>query len=268
MPLFAPLWRIVKGFSAADRFARSGAAALRDRGFSATADAFGTLAVAGSVAAFCLASVVTLSLFGGAAVALCGLALLSAWARSRADKRRDREREAVPDILQSMKACFQSGLSLMQTLEQVGSESHGSVGKLFARASHTLRTGGTTAQALRRLRDNGAIPELAFVSVALDVQHQAGGSMSHVLDAAHDMVKNELSIARSLRVHTAQARLSAQIVGVMPFLLVAVFSLISPGFLAPFFESFAGVALLAVAVLMQAAGIMLVRRTLKAGEAA
>ena len=44
--------------------------------------------------------------------------------------------------------------------------------------------------------------------------------------------------------------------------MVAAFSLASPDFLSPFFSSAAGYALLALAIIMQVAGIMLVRRAL------
>ncbi len=78
--------------------------------------------------------------------------------------------------------------------------------------------------------------------------------MRQVLDAARDSVEGELSLRRALKVQTAQAKLSAQVVSVMPFALVAVFSLVSEDFLAPFFASASGWALLALALGMQAAG--------------
>ena len=112
-------------------------------------------------------------------------------------------------------------------------------------------------------RSGAQVPELAFVAVALDVQHQTGGSISQVLDAARDTVESELELERSLHVQTAQARLSARIVSVMPFVLVALFSLVSEGFLEPFFNSAAGVALLLVVLSMQAAGVLAVRRMLR-----
>jgi tight adherence protein B len=76
-------------------------------------------------------------------------------------------------------------------------------------------------------------------------------------------VESELELARNLKVQTAQARLSSSIVTWMPFILVAIFSFVSPGFLSPFFESLAGIALLVVALLMQAAGVFSVRHMLK-----
>ena len=49
----------------------------------------------------------------------------------------------------------------------------------------------------------------------------------------------------------------------MPFLLVALFSLMSPDFLSPFFSSVLGMAVLALALVMQMAGVVIVRRMLK-----
>ena len=123
--------------------------------------------------------------------------------------------------------------------------------------------GETTTQSLSVLRHNPRIPELSFVAVALDVQHQSGGSVAPVLNSAREAVESELELTRTLRVQTAQARLSASIVTVMPFILVAFFSLMSPDFLAPFFGSILGVALLVLAIVMQLTGVLIVRRMLK-----
>ena len=94
-------------------------------------------------------------------------------------------------------------------------------------------------------------------------QHQSGGSIAPVLETARESVVSELDLMRSMRVQTAQAKLSASIVTVMPFLLVALFSIVSPGFLAPFFTSLAGMGILAVALAMQIAGVMSVRHMLR-----
>ena len=151
---------------------------------------------------------------------------------------------------------------MLQTFNEVSHEVPGPLGATFGRCAHVLETGGSAEEALVELRDGTYASELAFVAVALDVQHQSGGTIRQVLRAATDAVKDTLSLRRSLRVQTAQAKLSARIVVVMPFILVALFSLISPDFMTPFFSSAFGYALLGVAIVMQAAGIMLVRRAL------
>lgn len=198
----------------------------------------------------------------GLALAGCVLVAAGSYGKSCSEKRTAALRDEVPDALRSISVCFRAGLSLMQTLNQVGSEMKGPLGAVFLTAARRLETGGTAAGALTVFKQTGAPPELAFVGVALDVQHHSGGSLGPVLDAARESVEGEIELARSLRVETAQAKLSARIVTLMPFVLIALFSLMSPGFLEPFFRSFGGFLLLAVALAMQAGGVLLVQRML------
>ena len=142
-------------------------------------------------------------------------------------------------------------------------ECSGALGSLFSVAARRLEMGAPPAEALAVMRSSDQVPELSFVAVALDVQHQSGGSIAPVLETARESVISELDLMRSLRVQTAQAKLSASIVTVMPFVLVALFSLMSPDFLAPFFGSLIGVALLALALIMQLSGVLAVRRMLR-----
>lgn len=237
--------------------------ALEEKGLSASPLAAST----------CLMAVVLACVAGGwmaSGTPVFGLALAGCvvvgtgnYGRSCAEKRAHAVRDEVPDALRSLSVCFRAGLSLAQTLRQTGTEMKGPLGAVFLTAARVLETGGTTAEALAGFKRCSATPELAFVGVALEVQHQSGGSLASVLDAARESVEGEIELARSLRVETAQAKLSARIVTLMPFVLIALFSLMSPGFLTPFFSSWGGLLLLGVALAMQAAGVLIVQRMLK-----
>ena len=205
---------------------------------------------------------ITGGVVGMIAVPACVLAIMIAIMGNQSDKREEAVREAVPIALESMSACFGSGFTLLQTFQQVALDVPDPLESTFNRSAHILEMGGSAQAALSELQEGVCASELAFVAVALDVQHQSGGAMRQVLDAATDTVKGELALRRALRVQTAQAKLSARVVAVMPFILIAAFSMVSPDFLSPFFKSPAGYALLFAALAMQAAGIALVRRAL------
>ncbi|WP_172136900.1 type II secretion system F family protein [Adlercreutzia sp. ZJ473] len=244
--------------------ASRGAASLAGaRGYVAGAEELLSSALGMLVCASAAAWALSGSAACGAAVGCCAVGGVVAALRSAADKRSLSMREEVPEALRCMGVCFRSGLSLLQTLQQTSHEVKGPLGDLFAAAARRVEMGAPTSEALEALRDGHRVPELAFVAVALDVQHQSGGSVAPVLEAARESVEGELELMRSLRVQTAQAKLSARIVTLMPFVLVALFSLASSDFLAPFFSSFVGVALLGVALAMQAAGVLIVRRMLR-----
>ena len=268
-------WRIRNGFSFAVPVVRlvekngvvagaldEGVASCKERGMAATRESLGSVVVATFVVLALALGIATASPVAAVATPACALVVLLTLAGHARDKRHEAVREAVPGALESMAACLGTGYTLLQTFEQVSKEVPGPLGETFARSAHVLEVGGSAERALGELREGAHASELAFVAVALDVQHQTGGAMRQVIDAASDTVKGELALRRSLRVQTAQAKLSARVVVIMPFVLVSAFSLASPGFLMPFFSSAFGYALLAAAVIMQVLGIVLVRRAL------
>lgn len=260
--LLAPLAERLLAIKPVARFADEAVFAFEQRGFTATASSSLTvLAVAVALVAAAV-GLSTRSVVGAFAVAACLVCVLVIVAGNAQDKRREAVREAVPDAIESMSACFGSGFTLLQTFRQVVQDTHGPLAETFARSAHVLEMGGSAEESLAELREGAHASELAFVAVALDVQHQSGGAMRQVLDAASDTVKGELALRRALRVQTAQAKLSARVVVAMPFILVAAFSLATPDFLMPFFSSVFGYGLLSLAIIMQVTGVLLVRRAL------
>ncbi len=258
MPLAARLgrWRPL------ERLGAEAAALASARGWRASAETALSVLAATLLLVFAVAGCLTGNAVAGVAVAFCCGAIAVVASEGARDRRREAVRREVPDALELMNACFGSGFTLLQTFQQIAREMQGPLGKLFGRSAHSLETGGGVPDALDILRRDASIPELGFVIAALSIQHQSGGALGPVLATASQSVKGELALRRSLQVQTAQARLSARIVTVMPFILIAVFCLVSPDFLQPFFGSFAGYGLLALALLMQAAGVILVQRAL------
>lgn len=214
---------------------------------------------------FVLVALIAQNLIAGLAVCICLTAATVIGLGSYADKVQNAVQEEVPVALELMTMCFGSGFTLLQTFQQIAHDMDGQLGVIFAQGAHILETGGSVSEALLLLKNRTDVPELAFVVAALEVQHQNGGAIGALLSTASESVKGELALKQSLRVQTAQAKLSARIVIIMPFILISLFSLISPGFMAPFFSSIAGFVLFGIALLMEVAGIVLVRRSLQIG---
>lgn len=232
------------------------------KGLETTAQSVASLCVGGATAV----SLASLVLFRSPAAAACAPVLVVAVFRAAvsrgAESERTRLREQVPDALRCMEACLHAGLSLPQTFYEVSTQIDQPARGLFARVSRDLDLGYSMNEALERFRSVAELPELSFVAMALDVQYACGGSATPILRSAEASVASDLELRRSLRVQTAQAKLSAQIVSIMPFALMFVISAVDPGFLAPFFSSALGVALLFVALGMLGCGVLMVRRML------
>lgn len=260
---FKPAARWLLGLKKLGNTVSVSASALESMGIKTDAQSFLSVLIAMGLAVGIIGSVLTGSVVFGAAIAAIAVIAVFGAIKSKTDKRNAAIREGIPEALRCMEACFRSGQSLLQTLGHTSKEIGGPLGNVFAVSADRLELGEPMSQALAVMRDNPDVPELSFIAVALGVQHQSGGSIAPVLESARDSVESELELMRSLRVQTAQAKLSASIVTVMPFILVALFSLMSSDFLAPFFSSLLGMILLAVALTMQIAGVLMVRRMLK-----
>lgn len=246
-----------------EKFVREIESALAYKGLRSSAQALVTLLVAGVFVIGVISSAVSSSLVCGIMLASCFVLGAGVWANRQHDERRTRLREAIPEALQSMKACFQVGYTLAQVVREVHCSISGPLADLFQEIEGVLETGGSTQAALSVLKKRTSESELVFLATALEIQHKTGSSMQQVLEVTRQSVADEIELKRTLRTQTAQAKLSAQIVTIMPFALIGIFSLLSPGFLDPFFESVPGAVLLFVALSMQCAGIVMVRRFLK-----
>ncbi len=257
-----PVARYLLRFPAIDKQVSQALQVFESRGYESDKESALSLVFAATLCAALIGGVISASVVCGIAVGCCAIVGVFWFVRNRSEKQSLSVRENVPEALRCMSTCFRAGLSLVQTLRHTAHEVGGALGELFDVAARRLEMGASPTEALSVLRRSQRIPELVFVAVALDVQHQSGGSIVPVLDAARESVEDELNLMRSLQVQTAQAKLSARIVTLMPFVLVALFALISPDFLMPFFTSVAGMGLLLLALGMEVAGVVLVRRML------
>lgn len=236
------------------------------RGVAAAPESLLSALLAGGLGLGFAASLVAGSpVFAVAAVALAAIFFGNRMNASR-DARVAALRQQTPEALRALGVCSKSGLSLSQTMDTLAGDLEQPIARLFEQASRRMKVGAPAQEALAVFSEGGSSAELSFVAVALDVQHQTGGSLSQVLESARESVRDELELRRTSRVQTAQAQLSARIVTCMPFVLVALFSLITEDFMGPFFQSVQGIALLTLALVMQGAGVLAVRGLLRHEE--
>lgn len=244
------------------RSAEDAAGLLRRRGWDASCESVISL----MLSACCAASFAAVVVFRAPIAAVCFPVCLVMAASILVSKGRAKEKELlmdqVPDALRCLEACLHAGLSLPQAFSEAAKEAKQPLKEPFMQVTRDIDLGFSVQEALARFHRNAGLEELGFVAVALDIQYACGGNATPVLHAAEDSISRGLELRRSLRVQTAQARFSAQMVGVLPIFLMAVLSAASPGFLDPFFSDSRGTAMLAVAVCMQAAGVLMIRRML------
>lgn len=259
---FAPLARRLMKVPTVARFLGALQATLAERGLTTYPTSIASLMIGCASTIFTVGWIVSGSWVFAVTANFLALIALNTWMTKQQETYKMRLREELPTALQAMNACFCVGYSLPQIFEQVALDLEGPLKQVFLRTAAVISAGGTVEEALEVLKHQTHEPELFFLATALEIQHRTGSSLSQVLEVVRQSVSDQLELKRLLQTQTAQAKLSAQIVTIMPFVLIGIFSLISEGFLDPFFTSTVGIVLFCVAIAMQAAGIVLVRKML------
>lgn len=182
--------------------------------------------------------------------------------RMHEKRRADELQREMPGVLRLLCIALESGSSLPAALRYAAQNSTGALADELNRTVWDLDAGHGFDEALERLRERTGGSEFAFLAVAMEIQHQSGGSLSDILKNVSDLLRQTSELKDDLQTKTAQGRLSSRIVALMPFALLVILSLLSPGYLSGFLSSPLGICLFVFALLLEVLGCVLVRRAL------
>jgi tight adherence protein B len=139
-------------------------------------------------------------------------------------------------------------------------ELEGPIGRELARVSTDIELGATTDGALAAFRERACSRRVDLLVAAIRLQRRSGGNLAALLRDVAAALEDQARLEAEARVETAQARFTSTVVLAMPFCLLGLYELLSPGSVGRLAGSAIGASLLGAAVLMQATGAMLVRR--------
>ena len=182
--------------------------------------------------------------------------------KRRSQKRSQEIRKEMPRALRLLCISLESGGSISNAIEYAASNCSGALSEELKRAVWDLEAGLSFDEAMEQLRTRTDGSEFAYLAVAMEIQHTCGGQLSDVLQSVTTMMQQEAELEDLLVTKTSQGQLSTKVLMAMPVVLLGVLTVFSPGYLSGFFTSAAGVVIFIAALLMEAMGILLVRRCL------
>lgn len=198
---------------------------------------------------------------------LCTAGWLLPWFRRRRIAARGRRVAAeLPAFLRLVIAAVRSGFSLLQALTMAAREGPPLLAQEMQRVIYEVNVGAPLATALEHLAGRLGDDDIDFFVAAVLLSREAGGNLSETLRSLLRTVEARLRLRRSIRVLTAQARLSGTIVALLPFFMVLIISLINPEYTRVLFVTPMGWLLLAISLVMEGIGVWLIRRMIRAGE--
>jgi tight adherence protein B len=210
-----------------------------------------------------LVLVVTESLLGGF-VALVAFGLVPPAMLSVLAKRRTRAfLSQLPDTLQMLAGSLRAGFSLMQGVEAVASEVAEPMGKELRRVVTEARLGRDLEDSLDAVAERMESPDFSWAVMAIRIQREVGGNLAELLMTVSETMLARERLRRDVSSLTAEGRISAIVLGIMPPVLGVVMMVVNPGYMKPLFHEAIGKILLGVAVVGMVVGFLWMRKTVE-----
>ncbi len=168
--------------------------------------------------------------------------------------------EQLPYLIDLLKSALESGHTMLRALQMAGQNLPEPVSSELRLIVEQVQLGMTLPLALEAMYQRAPVDELGFLVAAVRVQSDVGNSLAEVFQHVSQGMRNRQRAEHQLRALTAQSRASAVIVTLLPFMVLAAFSLINPDYSRPLFHNHYGQKMLEAAIVLDIVAYFVMRR--------
>lgn len=177
-------------------------------------------------------------------------------------KRLAKFEEQLPAALDTMARALKAGHPFSESLHLVAEEFSDPVAKEFEITFADMNYGDTKTALLNLLERVPSVNVMAMVMSVL-IQRETGGNLAEILNNISAVVRSRFRFQRKVRTLSAEGRLSAWILALIPFVLFAMLYFTQPGYLTMLTDDPLGQKLIMVGFVMLVIGLFWVRRIIR-----
>lgn len=182
--------------------------------------------------------------------------------RSR-HRRIRRLEDQLPDALDLMARALRAGHAFPSALKMVGDEMSDPIAAEFGAAFDEVNFGMSMQDALMNLATRVPSSELKYFVVAVLIQRTTGGNLAELLDQIATIIRARQKLLGTIRVLSADGRLSAWILSLLPVVLAGVIFALNREFLETLWTDPAGLRLIGTSLALMIVGIVWMRRIIR-----
>lgn len=193
---------------------------------------------------------------------LCGV-IIQAIIRSRIESARRQFNGELADFFTLVASGLRSGLSLAQAVAGAARGGSDVLARQMRRVTTEVALGMDLADALDGVAARMSSEDLALAVQAVRIQRETGGSLSNILDIAATTVRQRAQLQREVRALSAEGRISALILMVLPVVIFAFFFMTRREYVEVFWTEPAGWIMLGALALILGIGAVWIQRVTK-----
>lgn len=178
-------------------------------------------------------------------------------------QRTKRFEELLPEGLDLIGRALRAGHSFPSALQMAGAELPDPLGEEFRQTFDEVNFGIAVPTALANLVGRVPSTDIGFFAIAVSIQRETGGNLSEVLDNISSIIRERLKLLGKVRALSAEGRLSAWVLSLLPFVTALLLWTIDPKMMRLLWEEPAGRKLVTVGLVLMVTGIFTMRKIIR-----
>jgi tight adherence protein B len=135
---------------------------------------------------------------------------------------------------------IRTGLPLGDCLKIIAHESPAPVSTEFLRVVEAENLGVPVDVCLEQMSERMPVSEVNFFATVLSIQRQTGGNLGESLQNLSNVLRGRKLLAEKIKALSAEARMSAIIIGALPIAVGALVTVMAPDYMADLYETTTG----------------------------
>jgi tight adherence protein B len=185
------------------------------------------------------------------------------YVRSKKNQRMGKFEKQLPEALGLIARALRAGHAFTSGMKLACEEFSDPLGPEFEETLDEINFGQSVPDALKNLGRRVDCPDLNFFVVSVILQRETGGNLAEIIEGLAHLMRERFKFRGKVRVLSAEGRLSAIILCILPILLAAFLFVFHPKVVAPLLEDPIGKALMWITGVLMVLGFLMVRRIVK-----
>ena len=175
-------------------------------------------------------------------------------------KRMEKFQRQLPEGLELIARSLKAGHAFPSSMKMAADEFEDPLGPEFEETINEINFGVNVPDALKNLANRINCPDLKFFVISVILQRETGGNLAEIIESLAYIIRERFKLYGKIRTLAAEGKISAIILGSLPFFIMLVLHFTSPAYIHILFSDPAGKIILGIAAFMMALGILVMKK--------
>ena len=175
-------------------------------------------------------------------------------------KRMEKFQRQLPEGLELIARSLKAGHAFPSSMKMAADEFDDPLGPEFEETINEINFGVNVPDALKNLTERVNCADLKFFVISVILQRETGGNLAEIIESLAYIIRERFKLYGKIRTLAAEGKLSAIILGSLPFVVMIALHFTSPAYIRVLFTDPAGKIILGISAFMMALGILVMKK--------